>query len=37
MELFSEVNSLYYQLMTKVLQTETLEQQQQLLDQDGFK
>ncbi|MGG5372733.1 WYL domain-containing protein [Enterococcus sp. AZ196] len=37
MELFSEVNSLYYQLMTKALQTETLAQQQQLLDQDGFK
>lgn len=37
MELFSEVNSLYYQLMTDVLQMETFEQQQQLLDQNGFK
>lgn len=37
MELFSEVNSLYYQLMTNVLQVETLKQQQQLLDQNGFK
>jgi len=37
MELFSEVNSLYYQLMTKVLQTESFEQQLDLLNQDGFK
>ncbi|MDU5335175.1 WYL domain-containing protein [Enterococcus sp.] len=37
MELFSEINSLYYQLMTKVLQTENPAQQQQLLDQGGFK
>lgn len=37
MELFSEVNSLYYQLMTNILQVETFEQQQQLLDQNGFK
>lgn len=37
MELFSEVNSRYYQLMTEILQMETLEQQQQLLDQHGFK
>ncbi|MDT2525622.1 WYL domain-containing protein [Enterococcus raffinosus] len=37
MELFSEINSLYYQLMTKILQTVSLEQQQQLLEQNGFK
>ena len=37
MELFSEIHSLYYQLMTQLLQAQTLEQQRSLLNEEGFK
>lgn len=37
MELFSEIHSLYYQLMTQLLQTKTAEEQRALLEQNGFK
>lgn len=37
MELFSEIHSLYYQLMTQLLQTKTAAEQRELLEQNGFK
>lgn len=37
MELFSEIHSLYYQLMTQLLQAPSLEQQRSLLNEEGFK
>ncbi|MEO1769265.1 WYL domain-containing protein [Candidatus Enterococcus ferrettii] len=37
MELFSEIHSLYYQLMAQLLQTKTADEQRELLEQNGFK